>query len=222
MEQVAAVLEDLVRFYNKPEYWVQLAGVYGQLDEHQKQLAVLEAAYQLGYLTTEAELLNLAQTYFFNEVPFKAGQLIETGLQQGTIAPTLATLQLMAQAWVAARETDKANEALLAAAKLSDTGELDAQRATLLLNTERYDEALVAARHALAKGQLRQPGMMYLVIGMAELNLANFNAALQAFALAKQYEDAQQLANQWEQFTQAEQRQLETLQKLRDVIQSSS
>jgi len=64
--------------------------------------------------------------------------------------------------------------------------------------------------------------MMYLVIGMAELNLANFNAALQAFALAKQYEDAQQLANQWEQFTQAEQRQLETLQKLRDVIQSSS
>lgn len=222
MEQVAGVLEQLVKHYNKPEYWVQLAGVYGQIGEHQKQLALMEVSYQLGYLSKESELLNLAQTYFFGDLPYQAGQVVAKGMAEGVIQPTLSNLQFLSQAWIAARETDKANEALIAAAKLSDNGELDAQRATLLLNNERYQEALSAARQALEKGQLRQPGMMHLVIGMAELNLENFNAALQAFAAAKQFDEAQQLASQWEQYAEAEQQQLQTLQKLSDVIRSSS
>ena len=164
----------------------------------------------------------MAQTYFFGDLPYQAGQVVAKGMAEGVIQPTLSNLQFLSQAWIAARETDKANEALIAAAKLSDNGELDAQRATLLLNNERYQEALSAARQALEKGQLRQPGMMHLVIGMAELNLENFNAALQAFAAAKQFDEAQQLASQWERYAEAEQQQLQTLQKLSDVIRSSS
>lgn len=48
----------MVRWYNKPEYWVQLAGVYGQLGEEAKQLAMLEAAYQQGFLVKGTDLLN--------------------------------------------------------------------------------------------------------------------------------------------------------------------
>lgn len=221
-KSVAAVLEDMVRYYNKPEYWVQLAGIYGQLGQENKQLAMLETAFQQGFLTKGQDLLNLAQTYFFNDVPFKAGQVLEQALQQGAVERNLRNLKLLAQAWVAARETDKASAALLAAAELSDDGELDAQRATLLLNAERNQEAISAARAALEKGGLKQPGTMHLVIGMAELNLENFNAALQAFAIAKKFDDARQSAGQWERYAQAEQEQQDRLMELRADMKTSS
>lgn len=219
---VAKVLEAMVRYYNKSEYWVQLAGVYGQLGQDAKQLAMLETAYQQGFLSKGQDLLNLAQTYFFNNVPFKAGQVLERALADGAVEQNLRHLKLLAQAWVAARETDKANTALAAAAKLSDDGELDAQRATLLLNAERNQEAIAAANAALNKGGLKQPGMMHLVIGMAELNQENFNAALQAFAVAKKFDDAKQSASQWERYARAEQDQQTRLRELRTEMQSSS
>lgn len=217
-KRVAAILEDMVRYYNKPEYWVQLAGVYGQLGQENKQLAMLETAFQQGFLTKGQDLLNLAQTYFFNDVPYKAGQVLEQALEQGAVERNLRHLKLLAQAWVAARETDKASAALLAAAALSDDGELDAQRATLLLNAERNKDAIIAAQAALEKGDLKQPGTMHLVIGMAELNLENFNAALQAFAVAKKFDDARKSASQWERYAQAEQEQQNRLQELRADI----
>jgi len=217
-KRVAAVLEDMVSYYNKPEYWVQLAGVYGQLGQENKQLAMLETAFQQGFLTKGQDLLNLAQTYFFNDVPYKAGQVLEQALEQGAVERNLRNLKLLAQAWVAARETDKASAALLAAAALSDDGELNAQRATLLLNAERNKDAIAAAQAALEKGGLKRPGTMHLVIGMAELNLENFNAALQAFAVAKKFDDARKSASQWERYAQAEQEQQNRLQELRADI----
>jgi len=219
---VANVLEDMVRYYNKPEYWVQLAGVYGQLGQENKQLAMLETAFQQGFLTKGQDLLNLAQTYFFNDLPYKAGQVMERALTTKAVESNLRNYKLLAQAWVAARETDKANMALQQASALSNDGEFDAQRATLLLNAERNQEALAAAKAALEKGGLKQPGAMHLVIGMAELNLENFNAALQAFAQAKKFEDAKQSAGQWERYAKAELEQQSRLKELRADMQSSS
>lgn len=219
---VASVLEDMVRYYNKPEYWVQLAGVYGQMGQENKQLAMLETAFQQGFLTKGQDLLNLAQTYFFNDLPYKAGQVMERALTTKAVESNLRNYKLLAQAWVAARETEKANVALRQASALSNDGEFDAQRATLLLNAERNQEALAAAKAALEKGGLKQPGAMHLVIGMAELNLENFNAALQAFAKAKNFEDAKQSASQWERYARAEQEQQSRLKELRVDMQSSS
>ncbi|MGI0153236.1 tetratricopeptide repeat protein [Pseudidiomarina sp. WS423] len=216
-DQVAKVLEQMVRWYNKPEYWVQLAGVYGQLGEEAKQLAMLEAAYQQGFLVKGTDLLNLAQTYFFSDLPYKSGRVLEQALADQKVERNLRNLKMLAQAWVAARETDKAVEALAAAAELSDDGELDAQRATVLLNAERHQAAIAAAQAALTKGNLQQPGTMHLVIGMAELNQENYNAALQAFARAKEFEQSRRTASQWQRYAEAE---LEQAQRLAEINRS--
>lgn len=214
-EAVADVLATMVKAFNKPEYWIQLAGVYGQLGQEAKQLALLEAAYQQGFLTKGSDLMNLAQSYFFSDVPYKAGKVLERGLEEGKIERNLRNLKMLAQSWVAARETDKAVAALEAAAELSEDGELDAQRAQVLINAERNQEAIRAARRALEKGGLEQPGNMHLVIGMAELNLENFNEALRAFAQAKQFDDVRRTANQWERYTSSEKEQRDRLTELR-------
>lgn len=215
IDRVAEVLVQMIKHYNKAEYWVQLAGVYAQLGEDKKQLAVLEAAQVQGYLTKGQDILNLAQAYFVNDVPYKAAVTLAQAIADGKVEANLRNLKLLAQSWVAARETDKAVAALSQAAALSDDGELDAQRAQVLLNAERNDEAMLAAEQALEKGGLKQPGNMHLVIGMAALNKADFNVALKAFAAAKQFDEVRRTATQWERYAGAEKEQAERIEALK-------
>lgn len=215
IDRVAEVLVQMIKHYNKAEYWVQLAGVCAQLGEDKKQLAVLEAAQVQGYLTKGQDILNLAQAYFVNDVPYKAAVTLAQAIADGKVEANLRNLKLLAQSWVAARETDKAVAALSQAAVLSDDGELDAQRAQVLLNAERNDEAMLAAEQALEKGGLKQPGNMHLVIGMAALNKADFNVALKAFAAAKQFDEVRRTATQWERYAGAEKEQAERIEALK-------
>lgn len=217
LEQTAAVakiLEKMIKHFNKPEYWVQLAGVYGQLGKDEQQLAMLEAAYQQGLLTKGQDLQMLVQSYFFGGVPYKAGKVMEQAIAAGKLDANLRNLKLLAQSWIAARETDRAVAALEQAAALSSDGELDAQRAQVLLNAERYPQAIAAAQTALEKGNLEKPGTMHLVIGMAELEQENYNPALQAFAKAKAFDDARKAAAQWERYATSEKEQAERIKQL--------
>ncbi|RUO58777.1 tetratricopeptide repeat protein [Pseudidiomarina insulisalsae] len=214
-EAVAAVLEKMIKYFNKPEYWVQLAGVLGQLGQDEQQLAMLEAAYQQGFLDKGQDVQMLVQSYFFAGVPYKAGKVMEQALAEGKLEADLRNLKLLAQSWIAARETDRAVAALEQAAELSSDGDLDAQRAQVLLNAQRYSGAIAAAQTALQKGNLEQPGNMHLVIGMAELEQENFNAALQAFAQAKAFADVRKAAVQWERYATSEKEQAERLAQLR-------
>jgi len=213
-QAVAQVLEKMVRIFNKPEHWLQLAGVYADLGQDKKHLAMLEAAYQQGFLTDGRDLMNLAQSYFFGDVPYKAAQVIAKGLADGQIEANLRNYKMLSQSWLAAKEYPEAVSALEQAAKLSDDGQLDAQRAQVLLQMERNQEAIAAARLALEKGDIKSPGNMHLVIGMAELNSLNYNEALAAFATAKQFEEARKMAAQWEQYAENEKAQAELLERL--------
>lgn len=215
IDRVAEILVQMIKHYNKAEYWVQLAGVYAQLGEDKKQLAVLEAAQVQGFLTKGQDILNLAQAYFVNDVPYKAAVTLAQAIADKKVEANLRNLKLLAQSWVAARETDKAVAALSQAAALSDDGELDAQRAQVLLNSERNDEAMLAAEQALEKGGLKQPGNMHLVIGMAALNKADYNVALKAFAAAKQFDEVRRTASQWERYAGAEKEQAERIEALK-------
>jgi tetratricopeptide (TPR) repeat protein len=56
VENVAAMLEEIIRRWPQRDYFVQLAGVYGLLDNPTRQLDLYEAAYASGWLQEEAEL----------------------------------------------------------------------------------------------------------------------------------------------------------------------
>ena len=64
-DKVVKVLERMVKLYNKPEYWVQFAGMYGETGQEKQQLAIIEAAYQQGFLTSKSDLRQLAQVYLY-------------------------------------------------------------------------------------------------------------------------------------------------------------
>ena len=61
-EKVKDILIKLVKLYSEPKYWIQLAGMYGELGEERKQLAIMETAYQQGFVAVSYTHLTLPTT----------------------------------------------------------------------------------------------------------------------------------------------------------------
>ncbi|KXI28726.1 hypothetical protein AX660_16175 [Paraglaciecola hydrolytica] len=211
-EQVKNVLLKLVKQYEKPSYWIQLAGMYGELGDEKQQLAYMEIAYQLDYIATGSDIFNLSQLYYYHQMPFKAAMLMESAIKQGKLPEDQRNLTFLAQAWSFAKENDKAVPVMLAAAKLSKDGELDAQLAQIYLNLELWEKAITASETALQKGGLRNEGTVHLVLGMAHFNVGDYNLALNELALAEKDKGSQGMAKQWLKFVQAEKLSNERLQ----------
>jgi tetratricopeptide (TPR) repeat protein len=203
--QVVKVMEQLVRLYDKPEYWLQLAGMYGEVGEEDKQLAVMEASWQAGHIKKESEVMTLAQLYRFHQVPFKAAVLLEQAIDNGTVVAREKSFEALVQAYVAAKEDEKALPFLIKASKIADSGKFDVQLAQAYLNLDRWQEAIAAANKALARGNISRVGDMHLVIGMAQFNLQAFDDALMAFTQAQKIPKSAKTAKQWFHYVEREQ-----------------
>ena len=210
-QKVKDVLIKMVKLFDEPKYWIQLAGMYGELGEERKQLAIMETAYQRGFVNTSADVFNMAQLYYYHRVPYKGAKLMEQAMNDGVLEKNLRNLKFLGQSWSLAKEQDKAIPVMMQAAELSEDGELDAQLAQILLNEERFDDAIAAADRAVEKGDLRNPGLVHLIKGMALYNKKQYALALNQLAEAEKHQKSRAMAQQWKQFVQGEKRQADAI-----------
>ena len=203
--KVTEVLVKMVKQFNKPEYWIQLSGMYGELGLEKEQLAVIESAYQQGFVTKSSDLFNLAQLYYYHQAPFKAAKIMESAIDGGVMDKSLTNLKFLAQSWSLAKENEKAVPVMMAAADLSEDGELDLQLAQIFLNMEEYDSAAEASQKALDKGNLRNPGNAHLILGMALFNQQYFAESLIQLAKAEEHQGTKAMAERWRKFVENEQ-----------------
>jgi tetratricopeptide (TPR) repeat protein len=203
-QQVIDILEELIKLYPKKQYWMQLASIYGEIDDQQKQLNVLELAYLQGFLTTESEILTLASLLLNNELYARGGKILSKGLDDGVITPNLDHWRLLAQAWTMAQENEKAIPALNRAAELSSDGKLDVILAQTYINLNRWNEAVDTIRRALAKGGLPRPDQAQVMLGQTLFELDRFDEARQAFQAAQGDQRSRQLAAQWINYIDSE------------------
>jgi tetratricopeptide (TPR) repeat protein len=96
---------------------------------------------------------------------------------------------------------------MLAAAKLSETGELYAQLGQMYLSMDNWEQAITVSQQAIEKGGLRNEGMSHLVIGMAQFNVGEYNEALNQLAKAQEYDGSRGMAKQWSKFVEGERKQ---------------
>lgn len=179
--------------------------MYGELGREKEQLAILESAYQQGYITSGSDMFNLAQLYYYHQVPYKGARLMEQGMEQGVLEENLRNLKFLAQSWQLAKENDKAVPVMLSAAQLAEDGELYAQLAQTYLNMDKFDEAIEASHKALDKGELRNQGVTHLVLGMALFNKQKYVDALDQLAKAEEHKNSRGMARQWSKFVRSEQ-----------------
>jgi tetratricopeptide (TPR) repeat protein len=139
----------------------------------------------------------------FNEVPFVAGQMLETEMSKGNLPANEKNLTLLLSAWTQAREFDRAIATIDRLAPLKNDGELYLQKAQLLAEKSDWNGTITAARQALEKGNLKKPGGAYLLIGIAANEIRDFQQALDALNEARKYDDStRRQATDWIKFVE--------------------
>ncbi|WP_448569019.1 tetratricopeptide repeat protein [Thalassotalea ganghwensis] len=213
--EVTEVMEQLVKHYPKPEYWLQLAAMYGEIGKEDKQLAVMETAYQAGYIEKSQDILALAQLYRYHQVPYKAAVLLEKAIDSGQVVANERNLESLALAYISAKDDKKAIPVLQQAAKIAETGKFDVMLAQSFLNLEMWQEAIDSADNALERGGIKREGDMHLVLGMSYFNIGNFEQSLIAFNQAQDIASSEKTAKQWYKYVEREQGQQQRLAMLR-------
>jgi len=213
-EKVKDVLAKMIRLYDNPKYWIQLAGMYGELGEEKKQLAMMESAYQMGYVESASDIFNFAQLYYYHEAPYKAAALMEQGIESGVLEANLRNLKFLSNCWTAAKEKEKATPVLISAANLSDDGELDAQLGHLYYNSDQFDKAIEASQKAIEKGGLANQGAVHMVIGLSHYYQKRYVQALDELAKAEDFNSSRAAAQQWSEFVSTEKNEKERLASL--------
>ena len=198
--EAAKVLETLIKINpNKKDYWKRLSDVYFTLKKDEKALAVLILADKQGMLTDEKERLKLFKFYAFLNNPYDAGKVLEKSLKDGVVKPSFKRWEDLGKIWYTAAEMDKALSAYNQASKLAKDGKIDFQRAYIYFDRDDYSRAKMALQSALEKGGLsdKQIGRSWLLIGMAESETGNKQAALTALKKASKYKSTRKNAIQW-------------------------
>ncbi len=168
----------------KEKYWETMAGTYMEMQKDADALAALNLGYKNDAISKAETLESLARLNLYLEIPFQAASLIEKNLQEGNIENSEKNLRLLLGAWTAAREFNKAIEVIDILAPLTGEGKLYIQKAMLLNENSDWEGVQDATAKALTDEELENPGDVYILRGMAETELGNYDEAIESFTQA--------------------------------------
>jgi tetratricopeptide (TPR) repeat protein len=198
--QAAETLETIIsKWPDKKTYWLQLSQIYYKLKQDAKALAVLALAYRKNLLDKQGDITYLASLYSHLDVPYKAAEILERGINDGIVEGNKNHWTIVADSWYGAEELEKALAAYAEAGRAANDGNIDLRRGFILIDLERWPAALEALNQALQKGGLNdhRTGDAYLLRGMAQFNLGNFDSASADWGRAGRYEKTRDAARQW-------------------------
>lgn len=204
------VLEKLIKYYPKAQYWKQLSQVYRLMERDQDSVSALETAYIMGGLTTEKDILNLSYLFLDAEVPYKAVKILNKGIYTDKIIePTAKNLKLLADSHrMAQNHKDSLVEYEKAAQKSTD-GELVIGLAGAYLVNDKFKEASKWGRDALKKGGIKRVDQANFIVAQAEFEMKNFDEAIKFFKEAGKDARSSKGAAQWVTFAEKEKQKAE-------------
>ncbi|MGR9108465.1 MAG: tetratricopeptide repeat protein [Gammaproteobacteria bacterium] len=204
-QQAVDVLQEMIaKFPPNKEYWLQLIGLYQQMEHYKQALAVNELAYREGLLGSADEILKLANLMSHEDAPYRAAELLEKEIASGRLAATAANWEKVADAWTQAREFSRAVAALKKASEFQASGDLNFRLGQIYVEQEKWGEARRELGEALRKGGLKDPGNAHLLLGISNYELHRNTEARESFARARQYSTTRDSGGQWVHYLDSE------------------
>jgi tetratricopeptide (TPR) repeat protein len=192
------ILEDAaLRWPGVKAFWQQLTAVYYEVDEEKLAFVTQQIMHRQKMLKTSKELSSIAQLYLYHDIPIKAAAVLQAGLDDGRVEKTEKNYELLAQAYMHAREWDKAISPLTAAAEKSDKGRFYEQLGQSYLQDEKWRDAEQAFVNALNKGGLRDAANTWLLLGITRTRVEKWDAAIAAFRKAGDDDETAKDAFRW-------------------------
>jgi tetratricopeptide (TPR) repeat protein len=192
--------ETLERFPEDKTVWIQLSSIYLQQEKDADALAILDLAYLKGYVDTEGHIKNLAGLYANSGVPLKAAQILEKAIGNNQVPANEKNWRTIGQNYSLARDNAKAVAAYGEAAKFAADGTYFLYQGEIYAQEEKWVEASTAFTKALEKGGLKDPGRIYLNLGIAQYNQGKVQQALASLEKATQYDKSRNNASSWISF----------------------
>jgi len=222
------ILEKLVRHYPKTQYWTQFANINGLLEREKDQLHALDAVYVMGGLKKRQDIVNTAYLYLGEDVPYKAAKILEKGMKEKLVERSVKYLRVLATAWRAAREHDKAISTLKEAAAVAvredaakkndkkyrpEEGNIYAELVALYANNDNAKSAVEAGKKAVRVGNLKRACEVHTNMGIAYVDLRQYKSAIRSFEKAREDKQCRAIVTNWIRYAQNEQKQKEELSK---------
>lgn len=154
-------------FPDDKDVWITLSVLYGQRGQERKSFEVYRSMYTNGMLTTEEEILRLAETYSYYEAPYHGARILEREMNAGRVARNYDNYDALARYYQQAREFERSLTPLRQAAQLAATGEDFKDLGQSLYRLGRYEDAEIALRDAIEKGGMPNPGKAHELLGAA-------------------------------------------------------
>lgn len=190
---------------DNPESWHQLASVYLQQGKRKQALDQLTLAREKSVPFREQDIVLLADLQAVNGNPYGAATVLDEALVDKKVPASGAIYRKLFQFWLQARELQRANSALVQAARLSGDIELYLYLAQLQMEQEAwqpmYDTMLAACKKQLAE---KYVGRANLLLGISQLKLGDQSSARRSFINATLIGGAGAQAGKWLEFMQAE------------------
>ena len=203
--KMASTLETLIaQVPTKKSYWMLLSAAYFELDRDEEARSIVQLAYRQGLLDKDREILALARLLLANGLPYEAATVLEKGMADAVVLNQEASYELLTNAFLQAREGERALEPLTKGAEISEDAQLYMLLGKVHLQRDRFEEAVAALNQGLAKAKPDQRGRVYLLIGVAQLGANRLDDAERAFRSARADEKTRTEADSYLKFVTQE------------------
>lgn len=160
-------------------------------------LASRTAAWRLKVYVDAEQRLALARDFADGGLPLAGASLLEEGLASGQLERSPEQLDQLAALWLAARENSEAGRVLRERLALAPSAEASAQLGRLALDAGDWDTAARALRAGLRLPQAARRAGVAMLLGQAEFQRGNPEAARRAFEAAAAHPPYRNSAQQW-------------------------
>ncbi len=190
----------------KKQYWKQLSSAYLNIDKEDKALATLDLSYKLDFLEKESEILHLTSLLLAKNLPLKAGLLMEKALKEKKVKSNPKNHEILGDLWQRAENIPKALKHYQKSSAFAKKGKIFAKMGRLYTRTRNWKAVVKNMTLAIQKGGIKHLEQIYISLGVAHLQLKQYELALSAFESVMEKTRAKtqsiKMARQWITYTQ--------------------
>ena len=191
----------------KKQYWKQLSFVYLNINKDDKALATMDLSYKLDFLEKESEILQIASLLMAKNLPLKAVILMEKALKEKKIKSNQKNHEILGDLWQRAEDIKKALNHYHKSSTFSKQGKIFAKMGRMYIRTRNWKAVISNMTQAIKKGGIKHLEQIYISLGVAHIQLKQYDLALRAFESVMEKTKAKtqsiKRARQWITYTQS-------------------
>ena len=195
--KVEKIIKRLIVDFEKPKYWVDLGGIFSDLEREDDIIQAYYIAYMLNALDSHSRLSALGYMYFSAGAPCEGADVIHKGIEAGVINTDIKLYQTVASAYQQCYMTAQAISYLKKAVDIDETGESLARLAGVYAFSGRVEQAIEFGEKALKKGQLRNKAYTVFALVPVYNNRRDFAKARKVLVHLKDDEKYKKQIKNW-------------------------